>query len=108
MAAVTFASTTMPRVGCEGHLYGEAIIHFKLFVGVEFIGQTLQIRSQSGTVSSEFVDRNRRGLKGVRKMIGLHGEMHRVVGLKVRQSIHTRLHGLTQRLHEFFTQFIIR
>ena len=41
-------------------------------------------------------------------MIRLHGEMHRVVGLKVRQSIHTRLHGLTQRSHEFFTQIIAR
>ena len=41
-------------------------------------------------------------------MIRLHGEMHRVVGLKVRQSIHTRLHGSTQCLHEFFTQIIAR
>ena len=74
---VTFAVPTARPWGVnEGSLHGEGVVGCKLFIGVEFGCEGLEIRVRSFTAFFQFEYSERGGLEGVGGGTGLHGEVH--------------------------------
>ena len=59
----------------ESHFHRERIVRCKLFIGIEFGREGLEVRIQTGASLSEFTHGESGGLKSVRESVGLHGEM---------------------------------
>ena len=69
-------SPTSTRGANEGGLHGEGIVEGKLFVGVQFACEGLEIIIQSLTTFFEFADGEGGGLEGVGDGTGLHGKVY--------------------------------
>ena len=63
----------------EGGVHGEGIVGGKVFVGIEFGREGLEIRVQAFTSFLEFTHGESGGLEGMGEGTGLHGKMDRGV-----------------------------
>ena len=92
---VSFAVSTARTWGTNDcGLDSEGVIGGKLFIGVQFGREGLEISVQSFTTLFEFIHSEGGGLEGVSEGTGLHGEMYsgiRSQGMVHGDLLHNRL-----------------
>ena len=105
---VSFAIPTSRTWGeYEGGVHGEAIDRGKVFVGIEFGCEGLEIHVQVFTPFFEFTHGEGGGLEGVGEGTGLHGKMD--CGVRGQKGVggNLSLDGSTQGVGQFFPKIVV-
>ena len=101
-----FVAFTSPSAGTWGAdevgLHGEGVVGCEFFIGIQFGGESLEIRVQLFTPLLEFTYCEGGGLESVTKGTGLHGEMDGGVRSKSGVRGNLLLDGPLEGPGEFF------